>query len=89
MAVADTLIKILVCPSTRQSTKIAPKKLLKLLNRSIQDGTLQDVGGNPVTEPLEGLLLREDKTVGYPIRNGVPEMLAERGIEISDSDKTK
>ncbi len=55
---------------------------LDVLNKKIANGELQNKGGNPVKEPLDGGLIRNDKKVTYPIREKIPIMLVEEGIPL-------
>ena len=78
----DFLLKILVCPVSQQSLSKAPTKLVKAINASIKKGSLHDHSGETVETPVDGLLVRDDGLVAYPVRNEIPEMLAQRGIHI-------
>jgi uncharacterized protein YbaR (Trm112 family) len=50
------------------------------LNEAIRAGTLKNKGGQPVTEPVQGALVRQDGKVAYPVREDIPVMLVEEGI---------
>ena len=78
--VAEDLIRILRCPETRQAVALAPQQTIDALNALVRQGTLRDVGGEPVEHPLEAGLMREDGRVLYPVIDGIPRMLIERGI---------
>jgi uncharacterized protein YbaR (Trm112 family) len=79
----EFLLKILVCPSSRQSLTLADASLVKSINDAIETRSLNDEGGGSVEEQVEALLVREDGLVAYPIRNDIPEMLVQRGINLS------
>lgn len=83
----EFLLKILVCPESQQSLTKAPTKLVKSINASIKAGSLQDHSGETVEAPVDGLLIRDDGLVAYPVRNEIPEMLSQRGIHL-ESTKT-
>lgn len=76
------LLSILCCPDTKQDVAMAGDALIDALNAKIQQGTLKNKAGQPVTEPLDGGLLRADKKVLYPIREDIPVMLIEEGIPV-------
>jgi uncharacterized protein YbaR (Trm112 family) len=78
--VTEDLIRILRCPETRQPVALAPQQMIDALNGLVRQGTLRDVGGEPVERPLEAGLMREDGRVLYPVIDGIPRMLIERGI---------
>jgi len=75
-----TLIGLLCCPATRQAVSPADRGLLDALNARIAGGGLSDAGGRAVTAPLDAGLVREDGGVVYPIRDGIPVMIAEEGV---------
>ena len=53
---------------------------LESCNAAIAGGAVETVGGTRVEEPLEAALVREDGTLLYPIRDGIPVLLADEGI---------
>jgi uncharacterized protein YbaR (Trm112 family) len=61
------LLSQLRCPQTQQALTEAPAALLA--DRKDRDG-----------RPLEAALLRADSAVLYPIRSGIPVLIAEEAI---------
>ena len=51
-------------------------------NRQIAAGQLQNRAGQPVKEPIDGGLVREDKRFLYPIRQNIPVMLIDEAIPL-------
>ena len=76
----EALLEILCCPETKQAVTLLDAASLRVLNQKIANGEVQNTGGNPVTEPLDGGLIRRDEKVTYPIREMIPIMLVEEGI---------
>jgi uncharacterized protein YbaR (Trm112 family) len=76
------LIKILVCPETRLSLKLANQELLTKVNSAATNAGLQNITGAKITNPFEALLVREDGKVVYPVRDGIPLLLTGEGISI-------
>jgi uncharacterized protein YbaR (Trm112 family) len=76
------LLAILCCPETKQDVSLADEALIARLNDRIGKGELKNKAGQPVTEKLDGGLLRADRKVLYPIREDIPVMLIEEGIPI-------
>ena len=76
------LLKILCCPETHQPIALADAALLQRVNEQIAAGKAVNRGGKPVAEKLEEGLVREDKKVLYPVRQGVPVMLIDEAIPL-------
>jgi uncharacterized protein YbaR (Trm112 family) len=76
------LLALLVCPETHQDVALATPEELTLLNEAIRQGQVKTVGGNPVDQPVEGALIRADRSIAYPIRDGIPVMLVAEGLVI-------
>lgn len=76
------LLKILCCPETHQPVTEADAALVTDLNTRIASGSVKNRGGKPVSEKLDGGLLRQDRQVVFPIRNRIPIMLIEEAIPL-------
>jgi uncharacterized protein YbaR (Trm112 family) len=50
------------------------------MNQHIVAGTLLNDAGEKVAEPVEGLLVRLDGRVAYPVRHGIPILLREESF---------
>ena len=77
------LLSILCCPETKQDVALASESLVTTLNNQIAEGVLKNKAGQPVTEKLDGGLIRADKKMLYPIRDDIRVMLIEEGIPIT------
>jgi uncharacterized protein len=84
--ISADLLAILCCPETKQEVCLLDQAVIERLNQRISKGELNTIGGQPVTEQIDGGLLRTDKTIAYPIRDQIPIMLIEEGIPIDKSD---
>jgi uncharacterized protein YbaR (Trm112 family) len=76
------LLAILCCPDTKQDVNLADEALIAKLNEAMSRGQLKNKGNKPVTEPLDGGLIRSDRKMLYPIREDIPVMLIEEGIPL-------
>ena len=80
------LLAILACPVSRQPLAHADDALLGRVNERIAAGGVQNVGGTAVSNALESALVREDGTLVYPVRDDIPVLLREEGIEVGPAD---
>lgn len=78
------LLKILCCPETRQPVALADAALVEKLNQQVAAQTLKNRAGNVVTDRLDGGLVRADGQYLYPIRAGIPVMLVEEAIALTN-----
>ncbi|MGW8256457.1 MAG: Trm112 family protein [Thermoguttaceae bacterium] len=82
--IAKHLLDIIVCPVDHQPLRLAEDSLIERLNRAIQQGVINDRASRLVTSTLEEGLIREDGRIIYPIRDGIPVLLAEEGIDLTE-----
>jgi uncharacterized protein YbaR (Trm112 family) len=76
------LLEILRCPESQQTLQLAGPALVQSINQKIQSTGIANRGGHMVSEPIDGGLLREDGKFLYPIRDRIPMMLVDEGIEL-------
>ena len=76
------LLAILCCPDTKQDVSLADEALIATLNEAMRRGQLKNKANKLVTEPLDGGLIRSDRTMLYPIRENIPVILIEEGIPL-------
>ncbi len=84
MPLDKELLDILVCPDTKAPVAMADAAVLERLNAAVAEGRAKTLGGEPVAEPVAEGLLREDGRILYPIRQGIPVMLIDESIDVSD-----
>ena len=76
------LLAILVCPETHQTLQPAAARLVERLNADIAAGRLQNRGGKPVTEKIDGGLVRADGQFLYAVRQDIPVMLTDEALAL-------
>ena len=82
--IKNELLDILCCPESKQSLTQASSELLDKINKDIRDGRIKNRSGIIVKEEIQGLLLREDKKFGYPIREEIPIMLINEALDLDN-----
>ena len=80
------LLALLVCPATHQDLTLAGPEEIGRLNEAIHKGVVRNVAGQKVGEAVEGALVRADRAVAYPIRDGIPIMLVGEGLALGEVD---
>lgn len=77
------LLAILCCPDTKQAVALADDGVIQKLNVAIEKGLLKNKADKPVTEKLDGGLIRSDQQILYPVRENIPVMLIDEGIPLA------
>lgn len=80
MPIAQELLDILCCPTTKVPVLLLAEDKLAKLNGAIEAGGVNKADGSAVDKPLqEGLITEDGKTV-YRIDDNIPIMLADEAI---------
>lgn len=76
------MLRILVCPRDHTTLKLADRRLLDSINQAISAGQIENLGGEPVKDLLQGGLVRQDETLLYPIVDDIPVLLIDEAIAL-------
>ena len=82
MPIDPTLLKILVCPESKDTVSPAPEEILQTLNTLIEKQELKNKAGKLIKDKLAAGLLRSDGKRLYPVIDNIPVMLIDEGIEL-------
>jgi len=76
------LLALLVCPETHQDVTLATDVEVAQINEAIRTGHIRTAAGASVDQPVDGALIRADRAIAYPIRDGIPVMLVAEGLAL-------
>ncbi len=81
------LLELLCCPQSGQPLGLAGQDVLAPLNERISRASetgqgVCNLAGVLVGQPLTEALLRLDQLMIYPVRDGIPVLLAEEAIRL-------
>jgi uncharacterized protein YbaR (Trm112 family) len=77
------LLQILRCPQDQSELSLADVALIARVNERISAGTLATVGGQQLKKRIDGGMVRAAGDLMYPIVGGIPVMLADEAIDVS------
>ena len=83
MTIDAKLLEIMCCPVTRVPVEVMSGAVLEKLNERIAASKLVNRGGTVLTETLEDALVTRDGKLAYPIRDGIPVLLEDHGIVLT------
>jgi len=84
---SEEFLQILRCPINHGRLQLADGNLLAQLNEAIASGQVQNRAGGQVEQALEGGLVDATGALLYPVHGGVPCLLAEEAIVVSQLDR--
>ena len=77
------LLDIICCPVTRLPLEILDAARLDTLNAAINNGAVQNASDQAVAAGFTEALISRDGRLVYPVRDGIPILLAEEAIQWS------
>jgi len=80
--ITEELLALLRCPQTMQSLSLASVEQLAQIEATRTAGKLRDRAGRTVKEPIYGGLVREDGSLLFPIRDGIPVLLLDDALPL-------
>lgn len=83
MSVDSNLLAILCCPVTHQPLKAMGPDVLSRVNRLITERKVRQADGALLEHALEEALCTDDGRFAYPVRDGIPVLLEECGIQLA------
>lgn len=86
MALDKALLDIVCCPVTRSPLEILPERDLYRLNQRIAERRIKNRDDQIVDGPLEQALVTRDGKLAYPIRDGVPVLLEDQAMQMTQLD---
>jgi uncharacterized protein len=81
--ITDELLGMLRCPESRQTLKRGNADLVAQVNGEIAAGRLRNRAGHVLAKPIDGLLVREDDRLAYPVIDDIPILLADEAVELT------
>ena len=78
-------LQMLRCPEDRSPLAEVDAATLDRINAAMVAGKLRNRGGELVSRKLEGGLVRADGTYVYPIFDGIPILLIDEGVALSQA----
>ena len=82
----EALLSIIVCPDTKDELRLASETVTSHVNQLIQEAKLDFVSGTKVNKRVDQLLVRMDGKVAYAVYEGIPNLILEDGILVSELD---
>lgn len=79
------MLEYLVCPETHQPLELAAPELLAKLQALQQAGELKNRQGQPLADPLQQALVRQDGQFAYAVTDGFPVMLIDESIPLAQT----
>ncbi len=82
------LLDMLRCPHDHTPLAVADVELVERINRAVQAERVVNLGGQAVSRRLDGGLVRQAGDLIYPVIDGIPVLLPDEAIDVSQLSET-
>ncbi len=82
------LLDMLRCPHDHTPLAVADAELVERINRAVQAERVVNLGGQAVSRRLDGGLVRQAGDLVYPVIDGIPVLLPDEAIDVSQLSET-
>ncbi len=82
------LLDMLRCPHDHTPLALADAELVERINRAVQAERVVNLGGQAVSRRLDGGLVRQAGDLVYPVIDGIPVLLPDEAIDVSQLSET-
>ncbi|MCH7751846.1 MAG: hypothetical protein IH898_06785 [Planctomycetes bacterium] len=82
------LLEMLRCPHDHTPLAVADAELVERINRAVQAERVVNLGGQAVSRRLDGGLVRQAGDLVYPVIDGIPVLLPDEAIDVSQLSET-
>ena len=79
----EKLLTLVQCPISGQKLAIAAQEVVAALNEKIGSGSIRDRSDQLIQQTLDQGLITEDGARLYPVRGGIPTLIADNAIELN------
>lgn len=78
------VLELLRCPVTHSKLRQMDAEELGKLNQQIVAGNVKDRKGGPISAEVETCLVNDDQSIGWSIRGGILQLIADEGIDLGN-----
>ncbi|MBN1240919.1 MAG: Trm112 family protein [Gammaproteobacteria bacterium] len=83
MSFDTALLDIVCCPVTRLPLQVMPSNRAERLNAMIGEHRIRNRDGQVVDGTAEQWLMTRDGKLAYPVRDGIPVLIDDHGVELA------
>lgn len=80
----EKLLLLIQCPLSGQKLRLLPPDSVDRINAAIAAGQVRDQSDQRVEETLDQALANEKNEYLYPVRGGIPTLIADQAIGIQE-----